>query len=82
MLLVVEVSDESIMADLATKARIYGAAGYPRYWVVTDEAVFEHTEPTPAGYRHRVEYRSGERVPLPYADTEIGVDELIGPEGG
>lgn len=32
VLLVVEVSDETLLADLTTKARIYGAAGWPVYF--------------------------------------------------
>jgi len=79
VLLVVEVSDETMLADLTTKARIYGSAGWPVYWVVTPEAVYVHTQPHPAGYRTRVEYRSGEGVPLTYADAAVAVDELIGP---
>lgn len=75
--LVVEVSDETMLADLTTKARIYGAAGWPVYWVVTPEAVYVHTEPHFAGYRNRHEYRPGEHVPLPYADTAIAVDDLV-----
>lgn len=78
VLLVVEVSDETLMADLTTKARVYGAAGWPVYWVVSPEAVYVHTGPHDAGYRQRVEYRSGERLPVPFAEAEIAVDDLIG----
>ena len=78
VLLVVEVSDETLMADLTTKARVYGAAGWPVYWVVSPEAVYVHTGPHDVGYRQRVEYRSGERLPLPFAEAEIAVDDLIG----
>jgi hypothetical protein len=77
VLLVVEVSDATKLADLMTKARIYGSAGYAVYWVVTEDAIYEHTEPTAGGYRHRTEYRSGEKLPLAYAGVELSVDELI-----
>ena len=79
VLLVVEVSDETLTADLTTKARIYGAAGWPTYWVVSPEAVYEHTGPTPSGYRTRVEHRRGERVALPFTGTDLAVDDLLGP---
>lgn len=79
VLLVVEVSDETMLADLMTKAKIYGSAGWPVYWVVTQEAVYEHTEPTDGGYRLRREYRRGERVTVRYADTDLAVDDLLGP---
>jgi hypothetical protein len=78
VLLVVEVSDETLLADLTTKARVYGAAGWPLYWVVAPEAVYVHTGPHAAGYRFREEYRGGERVPVPSAAAEIAVDDLIG----
>ena len=40
-------------------------------------AIYEHTEPLPVGYRRRIEYHTGERIPLRYADVELPVDELI-----
>ena len=48
--LVVEVSDETEQADLTTKARVYGSAGYRRYWVVTRDGVHVHTDPVADGY--------------------------------
>jgi hypothetical protein len=65
VLLVVEVSDDSVLADLNTKARLYGRAAYPVYWVVTREAIYEHTGPTAQGYRTR---------------TDLSVSELLGPD--
>ena len=78
VLLVVEVSDETLVADLTTKARLYGSAGWPLYWVVSREAVHVHSEPHAQGYRFRVESRRGDRLPVPGVDVEIAVDELIG----
>jgi hypothetical protein len=79
VLLVVEVSDNTAIQDLNLKAKLYGQAGYAVYWVVTQEAVYEHTGPIPTGYRTRVEYLPGERIPVPYADRDLAVDDLIGP---
>ncbi len=79
VLLVVEVSDETVVVDLNTKSRLYGAAGYPVYWVITREAVFEHTRPDADGYRSVVRYRPGDRIPVPYADTSVAVGDLVGP---
>jgi hypothetical protein len=79
VLLVVEVSDETVMADLTVKARLYGAAGYPAYWVVTEQVVYEHTGPTAEGYRLRQEYRAGDRLPVGYAGAWLSVDQLLGP---
>jgi hypothetical protein len=77
VLLVVEVSDESIRQDLGIKAVIYGRAGYTSYWVVTPDAIYEHTDPTPEGYRSRVIYRPGECIPVGYAGTELDVATLL-----
>lgn len=54
VLLVVEVSDETVEADLTVKAGLYARAGYDRYWVVTREDVHEHTEPSGGAYRNVV----------------------------
>lgn len=79
VLLVVEVSDETMLADLTTKAGIYGSAGWPVYWVVTTDVVYEHTEPRDGGYANRREYVRGERIPVRYADTDLAVEDLLGP---
>jgi Putative restriction endonuclease len=78
VLLVVEVADETVLQDLGVKARLYGRAGYGVYWVVTQDVIYEHTEPTPDGYRVRVEHRRGDRIPVRYAGAELGVDDLLG----
>ncbi len=62
VLLVVEVSDETLVADLTTKARLYGSAGWPLYWVVSRESVHVHSEPHPEGYRFRDELIGGPGV--------------------
>jgi len=77
VLLVVEVSDDTMIHDLNVKAKLYGKAGYPVYWVVTQEAVYEHTRPIPTGYRVRVEYRRGEHIPVLYTDTTLAIDDLL-----
>lgn len=77
VLLVVEVSDDTAIADLNIKTALYGNAGYPVYWVVTQDVIYEHTEPTDRGYRTRVEYRSGEQIPVSYADTSLAVADLL-----
>jgi Uma2 family endonuclease len=80
VLLVVEVSDTSWMRDLQIKARLYGQAGWPVYWVATRKAIYEHTDPHHKGYRHRTEYRRGETIPLPYAGPRLRVDDLLAPD--
>jgi Uma2 family endonuclease len=79
VVLVVEVADETLIQDLNVKARLYGQAGYPVYWVVTQEAIYEHTGPISTGYRTRVEYHHGERISVSYSGTDLAVDDLIAP---
>ena len=80
VLLVVEVSHETLLADLNVKAKLYGSAGWPVYWVISPDAIYEHTEPHSAGYHIRREYLRDDRLPIPYADTEVAVGDLLGPE--
>lgn len=77
VLLVVEVADETKPQDLGVKAALYGQAGFAVYWVITRDVIYEHSEPTAAGYRTRIEYRSGDRIPVAYAGAELAVDDLI-----
>lgn len=82
VLLVIEVADESLMADLTIKAKLYGSSGYPVYWVISPDVIYEHSGPTADGYRVRTEYRRGDRIPVPYADAELLVDDLLLPSDG
>ncbi len=79
VLLVVEVSDETVLADLNIKARLYGEAGYPVYWVVTRDGIYEHLGPGPGGYRTRARYGRAERILVGFAGTDLAVDELLAP---
>ncbi|MGH3679920.1 MAG: Uma2 family endonuclease [Natronosporangium sp.] len=77
VLLVVEVSDGTVLVDLNVKSALYGKAGYPVYWVVTRDAIYEHTGPTPQGYRTRTQYVPGEDIPVGYAGTGLPVADLL-----
>lgn len=79
VLLVVQVSDETLQYDLGRKAEMYAEAGFRVYWVVTQDGVHVHSEPTPTGYVSRVLHRPGQHVPVPYADSiTLDVSRLIG----
>lgn len=62
--LIVEVSKTSAAFDTGQKARIYGAAGIPEYWVIEIEQRVVHvfTEPTKNCYRTQQTYRRDDRV--------------------
>ena len=76
--LIIEVSDATLDRDRGAKARLYGMAGIPEYWVINliDNCVEVHTEPNTqaGGYAEVVSYRSGEQIAssllgaLPVAD--------------
>lgn len=84
VLLVVEVSDATVQADLTTKATLYGAAGFAVYWVLTREGLHVHTGPDADGYRTVTRYRPDERVRLPYPGADgveltLTVADLLAP---
>lgn len=79
VLLVVEVSDETLAHDLGRKADLYASAGYPRYWSVTRQGIYDHSDPGPSGYGRRLLVRTGDRIQVPYAaDVTLAVDDLLG----
>lgn len=76
VLLVVEVSDETLEQDLTTKAALYARSGYERYWVVARDGVHEHAGAGPEGYRQVRLLPPGSRVPLP-GGAELAVEALL-----
>lgn len=80
VLLVVEVSDETLDHDLGRTSAVYARSGYPRYWVVAREGVYDHSEPSDVGYSTRRLYHPGDRIPVPYLDgATLAVNDLIAP---
>ena len=75
----VEVSDDTVVADLNVKARLYGSAGYAVYWVITQDLIYEHTEPNSTGYTNVRKYAPGQCIPVRYADVDLAVDDLLTP---
>jgi Uma2 family endonuclease len=83
--LLVEVAEATLAQDRGPKARIYGRAGVPTYWVVNliDGQIEVYTEPRAGrrpGFRRRDDYRPGQKIPLVLAGEEIAklqVRELL-----
>jgi Uma2 family endonuclease len=75
----IEVSDSSLRHDLGWKARLYAAAGVPRYLVVdiAHREVLDHTEPSPAGYGRQ--QRCGSDAVLDVLDARVPVERLFPP---
>lgn len=76
VLLVVEVSDETLREDLTIKAGLYARAGWTRYWVVARDGVHDHTDPGPQGYRSVQLHGPEDDVTLPDG-TPVSVSRLI-----
>ena len=80
MLLVVEVSDSTLRADLSAKVRQYGSAGIPEYWVVDIPNRLLHVfrEPTPDGYASETVLTADAEVrPLAAPDAAVSVADLL-----
>lgn len=76
--LVIEVADVSLLRDRELKARIYGRAGIPTYWILNlpERRVEVFTAPsgisaTP-GYAKRTEYVDGDNIPVVLDGVELG----------
>jgi len=81
-LLVVEVSDSSLIQDRLTKAPIYAAAGIPEYWIVNLRndtiEVCRTPDAKAARYVETLVARRGERLPLAVlSETSVAVDDLL-----
>ncbi len=78
--LVVEVADTSFAADTEIKPAVYGAAGYPCYWVVHRGGVEVFTDPFEAGYRSRDHIGLNGAVVVPYTGDSLSVSALLDAE--
>jgi hypothetical protein len=71
VLLVMEVSDQSLGHDREGRGRIYARAAVPNYWIINllDGMVECHAEPSGArefpSYYRRHAYRGDEAIPIP-----------------
>jgi Uma2 family endonuclease len=81
-LLVVEVSDSSLVWDLG-KAEQYAQAAIPEYWIVdvNRPAVLVHQAPVGGQYTDVREYRHGQAFSSPgLGGREVRAEEVLGPE--
>jgi Uma2 family endonuclease len=78
--LVVEVSDSTVLLDRNAKRRAYARAGIPEYWVVdlTRDALVQHLRPASGDYREILEHPRARRFPSPaLGGREVRVDDLV-----
>lgn len=79
-LLVVEVADSSLRADLGDKVSLYAEARIPEYWVVNliDRVLVVFREPGDGAYQKRSILEPGALVtPESWPDVEIAVESLF-----
>ena len=80
MLLVVEASDSTLRPDLTAKARQYGSAGIPEYWVVDIPNRLLHVfrEPVTDGYASETILTPDDEVhPLAAPASALCVADLL-----
>ena len=81
VLLVAEVSDTTLRADLNTKALLYARVGIPEYLVldVAGRQIYRHRQPTHDGYAETVILSENENVTLLNRTESVRVGDLLPP---
>jgi Uma2 family endonuclease len=79
--LIVEIAQSSLTEDRAM-VTIYGPGGIPVYWIINlvDRQVEVYSGPGPDGYASRIDYRSGQEIPVVIDGVVVGqiaVDDLL-----
>src|SRR5262249_30174323 len=78
----IEVSESTLDRDRGEKLLAYAKGGIPVYWIVNlvDRQIEVYTNPGPAGYASRVDFRPGQEVPVVIGGIEVGrihVDAIL-----
>ncbi len=79
-LMVIEISDSSLLYDLVPKALVYAQAGIPEYWVVNlvDNVLVVFRGPSDGGYALREDFGLDSTVrPQAWPDLEVEVARLF-----
>lgn len=77
VMLVIEVSDTSLLYDTTTKLELYAAEAIPEYWVVDIEnvRVFVFSEPAEGTYKKSSTYLGNDT--FQYQELVLGVSDII-----
>ena len=80
VMLVIEVSDSSLLKYQTVKLPLYASAGIPEVWLVdlVKQQVEVYTQPQDDIYALRRLVRKGEVIALVALDLEVTVDEVLG----
>ena len=80
ILLIAEVADSSLRIDRGNKARRYAQSGIPELWifVLPDDEIEVHRQPTPEGYADVQRYRRGDTLSIQaLPGVRLAVDDLL-----
>lgn len=81
VLLVVEVSDTTLIKDRRQKVPLYARAGIPEVWIVNlqQERIEVYSQPEGDAYRTLRRLRRGQSVPVPgFAEAKLRVEDVLG----
>src|SRR5256714_11421435 len=81
VLLIVEVSDSTILTDLNVKVPLYARAEIPEVWLVNPpkQVIEVYSEPAEGKYQKAVTFNPGEVLASPtVANLSLRVEEIIG----
>lgn len=81
VLLVIEVSDSSLIFDRKTKMPLYAQSGVPEAWLVDlkGSCIWTYRNPTTEGYQEVQEFRRGEEIsPEAFPEERFAVDAILG----
>ena len=81
VLLLVEVSDTTLVFDRSRKLPVYALAGIPEVWIVNlvDGQIETHAEPSDGAYRNERVHGAGQEVaPRAFPECFLSVDEILG----
>jgi Uma2 family endonuclease len=72
--LVIEIAESSLARDRGDKWAAYASGGIPVYWIVNliDEQIEVYTDPSPAGYQSRDDFKLGQDIPVRLNGLEQG----------
>ncbi len=82
VLLLIEVSDSSLLYDQGEKSRLYAEAGIPEYWIINipQFSVETYRDPTGESYQTLARYDTADSVsPLAFSQVKLHVRELFQP---
>ena len=80
ILLIIEIADSTLPRDRREKARRYAQSGIPELWifVLADDEIEVHRQPTPEGYADVQRYRRGDTLTIQaLPGVWLAVDELL-----